>query len=267
MLGLLATALTFSAVSRCRDSLALKDGTLHGLVKERQRFFFDGLSSSVMEGSLTQLSQVKPGGHELRREVVVHHQRERILAAVVELVAESGYRSLTVARILKRAGVAKLKFYELFSSKEDAFLAAYDAGLEQVTAALAEALADAADSPAGRIAAGIGALLSFFDEHPALARAGVLEAPSVGQAMGDRRGRTLAAFTPLLAGAREGGGGGGAELPAGLEESVLDGLYWLLYDAILTGKPKKLAKLKPALVEFALLPFLGPLAAAEAAAA
>jgi AcrR family transcriptional regulator len=217
-----------------------------------------------MEGSLSRLSQLTPGGHELRREVVVHHQRERILAAAVDLVAESGYRALTVAAILKRAGISKLKFYELFNSKQDAFLAAYDAGLEDAASRVAAALDSAGAAPAERVNAGFAGLLSFLDERPTLARAAVLEAPSLGPAMGDRRERTLAAFAPLLAGARE--SGGEAELPGNLEESVLDGLYWVLYDAVLTGKPKQLVKLRPALVEFALLPFLGPLAAGEAAA-
>ena len=217
-----------------------------------------------MEGSLSQLSQVKPGGHELRREVVVHHQRERILGAVVDLVAESGYRALTVATLLKRAGISKLKFYELFHSKQDAFLAAYDAGLADAAGQVREALAAAGDSPAERVDTGIAALLGFLDERPALARAAVLEAPSLGPAMGERRQATIDAFAVLLAGARE--AGGDAELPDNLEESVLDGLYWLVYDAVLTGKPKRLAGLRPALVEFALVPFVGPLAAVQAAA-
>jgi AcrR family transcriptional regulator len=216
-----------------------------------------------MDGSLSQLSQVKPGGHELRREVVVHHQRERILAAVVELVAERGYRAVSVAAIVKRAGTARLKFYDLFGSKEDCFLAAYDTGLEQTSARIEEALADAGDSPAERVDAGIGAVLGFLDERPDLARAVVLEAPSLGAAMGGRREATLAAFTPLFDGARP--RGKKTKLPANLEESVLDGLYWLLYDAILSGKPKRLAKLRPALVEFALMPF-GPVAAAQTSA-
>jgi AcrR family transcriptional regulator len=219
------------------------------------------LSSAEMEGSLSQLSQVTPGGHELRREVVVHHQRERILVAVVELVAEHGYRGVSVAAIVKRAGTGRLKFYALFGSKQDCFLAAYDAGLEQATQRVGEALEGAGDSLADRVDAGIGALLEFLDERPDLARAVVLEAPSLGSAMGDRRQATLQAFAPLFAGARE--GAKRAELPTNLEESVLDGLYWLLYDAILSGKPKRLAKLRPALVEFALLPFVGPAAAGE----
>jgi AcrR family transcriptional regulator len=217
-----------------------------------------------VERSFSQTQQVKPGGHELRREVVVHHQRERILLATVDLVAESGYRALTVAAILKRAAISKLKFYELFDSKQDAFLAAYDAGLAEADARVGEALAAAGESLAERAAAGIGALLDLLDERPSLARAAVLEAPSLGPAMGDRRERTLAVFAPLFSGARE--AGGAEELPDNLGESVLDGIYWLLYDAVLTGRPKKLAKLRPALVEFAILPFPGPLAAARAAA-
>lgn len=218
-----------------------------------------------MEGSLSQLSQLTPGGHQLRREVVVHHQRERILAAVVDLVAERGYRAVTVAAIVKQAGTARLKFYENFSSKQDCFLAAFDAGLEQVAGRVGEACDAAGDALPARLSAGIAALLDLLGERPALARACLLEAPVLGTAMAGRREQALAAFAPMLAGAREQSGGEG-ELPVNLEESVLDGLYWLLYDAILSGEPQPLGELRPALVEFALLPFLGP-AAAQAAAA
>lgn len=223
-------------------------------MKERQRFLSLRAILGRMARSLSQLSQVKPGGHELRREVVVHHQRERILAAVVELVAESGYRNVSVAMIVKRARTGRLKFYELFDSKEDCFLAAYDAGLEEAGGRVGAALEAGDRSFADRLDAGIGALLEFLDARPDLARAMVVEAPLLGAAMGDRQESTLAIFRPLLAGARE--GAKKAKLPAEVEESVLDGLYWLLYDAILAGKPKRLAKLRPALVEFALMPFV-----------
>jgi AcrR family transcriptional regulator len=233
-------------------------------MKERQRFLSIGLSSIAMDGSLSQTSRVKPGGHDLRREVVVHHQRRRVLTAVAELVAEQGYRATTVSAIIKRAGIAKLKFYELFDSKQDAFLAAIDAGLAEAGERVSSACEGAGDSPAARVDAGIAALLAFCAERPALARAAILEAPSLGTEAGDRRAAALAAFAPLLAGARE-QGGGGDELPADLEQSVLDGLYWLLYESLLSAKPKRIEKLRPALVEFALLPFLGPVAAAAAA--
>jgi AcrR family transcriptional regulator len=217
-----------------------------------------------MEGSLSQTRQVTPGGHDLRREVVAHHQRERILTATVELVAEVGYRALTVAAILKRAAISKLKFYELYGGKEEAFLAALDAGLAEAGERVAKATQAAGEDFAVRADAGIGALLAFCAERPALTRAAVLEGPSLGPAAGDRHEQALVAFAPIFAGAREAAGRG--SLPQGLEQTTLDGLYWILYEALLSGKPKRIEKLRPALVEFALMPFLGPVVAARAAA-
>jgi AcrR family transcriptional regulator len=209
-----------------------------------------------MEGSLSRLSQLKPGGHALRREVVVHHQRERILTATIALVAARGYRSVSVAAIVGEAGVSRLKFYENFGSKQDAFLAAFDAGLEQAAARVAAATEEAGGQATDRVAAGIGALLDLLSARPDLARALIVEAPLLGVEIADRRERAEAAFAPLLEGLRPAKGAN--NLPAGTEASVLDGLYWLLYDALLSGKPKKITALRPALVEFALTPFLGP---------
>jgi AcrR family transcriptional regulator len=207
--------------------------------------------------------RARPGAHPLRREVVVHHRRERILTAAVELIAERGYRTTTVADIIKRAGVAKLKFYENFSSKSDCFLAAYDRGLGEATRRVGEACEQHPASFPERVSAGLAALLDYAATEPALARACIVEAPSLGAAMGGAREQALAAFAPLLRGARQ--EAGEAELPPSLEESVFDGLYWLLYDAILTGAPDPIDQLRPQLVEFALLPFLGAAAAADAA--
>ncbi len=204
-----------------------------------------------MEGSLSQVSRVQPGGHELRREVVVHHQRERMLTAAVELIAERGYRAVTVADIVKRAATARLKFYENFSSKEDCFFAAYDRAFEEARHRVAQATEGAGDSFPEQVSAGLAALLAYIAEQPGLARACVLEAPALGPAMQERNQQALAAFAELLRGGRE--GAQSAELPAGVEESVLGGLYWLIYQAILSGKPKRIEDLHSELVEFALL--------------
>ncbi len=200
----------------------------------------------------------------MRREVVVHHQRERILAATVALVAERGYRAVSVAAIVKEAGVSRLKFYENFGSKQDAFLAAFDQGLEQASATMAAAVAAAAADLPTRVGTGIGSLLDFLSARPDLALAAIVEAPSLGVEIPGRRERALAAFAPLLDGARE--LAGGTELPRDVEETVLDGLYWLLYEALLEQAPRSLEELRPGLVEFALLPFLGAAGAREAAA-
>lgn len=212
-----------------------------------------------MEGSFSQISQVKPGGHVLRREVVVHHQRERILTATVNLVGTRGYRAVSVAAIVAEAGVSRLKFYENFGSKQDAFVAAFEDGLEDLRARLSRTCEEAGVEWSGRVVAGIGALLDFLAGRPELARAMIVEAPMLGQEMADAPERTGAALAPLLAGARD--SKSAAKLPPGTEESVLDGLYWLLYDALLSDRPESIKALGPALVEFVVLPFRGTSAA------
>lgn len=225
-----------------------------------------GAILSLMEGSSPlRLSRAQPGGHQLRREVLVHHQRERIVAAAAELIAERGYRAVSVADIVKRAAIARAKFYENFSSKEDCFFAAYDRALAEVLRRVGEASAAPGASFAERVSAGLAALLAYMSEQPDLARACLLEAPSLGPALAERRERAREGFAALLRGGRE--EVAGAELPDGTEDAVLGGLYWLLYNALLSGRPKRIEKLHPELVEFALLPFLGPAGASRAAAA
>lgn len=212
-----------------------------------------GAILTVMEGSLSQVSGARPGAHPLRREVVTHHQRERMLTAVMELVAERGYRSVSVADIVKRAATARLKFYENFSSKQDCFFAAYDRAFEEALHRVGEACEEAGDSFPARVSAGIGALLTFIAAEPAQARACIVEAPSLGPDMEGRGARAREGFAALLHGGRE--AAGETELPENVEESVLGGLYWLLYHALLSGEPERIEDLGPELTDFALAPF------------
>jgi AcrR family transcriptional regulator len=212
--------------------------------------------SAMTERAATPLTGVRPGGHELRGEFVAHHQRRRITNATAALVAESGYRALTVGRIIKQAGVAKLKFYELFDSKADAFLAVLDEVISGAAETVGEACEGAGDRLPDRLDAGIAALLAYCSERPAATRAVVLEGPALA-GLADRRAEAArAAFAPLLEGRI-----GTRRPPDGWRDGVLDGLYWILYEAILSGRPKQLGKLRSSMVEFALLPVLGPGAA------
>jgi AcrR family transcriptional regulator len=195
--------------------------------------------------------------------VIVHHQRERMLVAAVELIAERGYRLVSVADIVKRAAIARAKFYANFSSKEDCFFVAYDRAVEEALRLVAAAC-EQSDGPfPERLRAGLAALLEHLAADPALARACVVEAPSVGPAGEERRDRTLQSFADLVRAGR--GGEGEAEAPAALEESVLGGVYWLIYHAILSGEPKSLKDLLPGLTEFSLISLVGPDAALGAA--
>lgn len=66
------------------------------------------------------------GPHGMKREEVARNQRARLYGAMIETVAEYGYRETTVAQLVKLAGVSRRAFYEQFSNKEQCFLATYD---------------------------------------------------------------------------------------------------------------------------------------------
>ena len=72
------------------------------------------------------------GRHNLSREQVLRSQRERMLEAMIDTVAEQGYNATTIVEVARRAAVARKTFYEHFGDKETCFLAANDWLLERL---------------------------------------------------------------------------------------------------------------------------------------
>lgn len=205
---------------------------------------------------------VRPGGHPLRPEVVAHHLQQRILAGAATAFAERGYRQTSVADIVKAAAIARKRFYAQFSSKEDCFFALYDAATAAALEAVAAACAGSDEEFPERVRAGIAALLAEIEADRDRARACLVEGPAVGPAIAPRFEKLIADFAALLRSGR--GAEANAELPETVEETVVGGLYWLLYHALLEERPKQVRRLRPQLVEFSLIPFVGADAAAAA---
>jgi len=207
----------------------------------------------------------RPGGHALRPEVVAHHKRQQIIGGAAKAFAERGYRQTSVADIVKASRIARGSFYEHFGSKEECFFALYD----EVTAAALERVGRACEQSVEefpeRVGAGIGALLETIEADPDVARVCVVEGPAVGPAITARFEKLIGDFAELLRAGRK--DGASSEFPATVEETVVGGVYWLLYYALLEGRPKKMSRLRPQLVEFSLIPFVGAEAAGAAAAA
>jgi AcrR family transcriptional regulator len=193
---------------------------------------------------------------------VAHHQRQRILTGAASVFAGRGYRQASVADIVKAAAIARGRFYDNFASKEDCFFALYDsvtaATLEGVSRACAESTGDFPE----RVSAGIGALLEAIEDDHEAARSCIVEGPAVGPAINDRFEKLIGDFASLLRSGR--GDRGSSDLPETVEETVVGGLYWLLYHALLEKRPKRISRLRPQLVEFSLIPFVGAAAAAAA---
>jgi AcrR family transcriptional regulator len=209
--------------------------------------------------------RVQPGGHRLPREVVERHQRQRILVGAAKAVAEEGYRQASVADIVKAAAIARARFYENFSSKQDCFFSLYD----ECTATTLEVVSEACRSEgeadfADRVRVALEALVGHLGTDPVMARAILVEGPAVGPPITSRFESLIGGFADLLRKGRP--EPSGVELPETIEETVVGGLYWLLYSAILEESPKTLEEMLPQLTEFLLLPFVGADAARRATA-
>lgn len=117
------------------------------------------------------------GPHDLTREQVQASQRQRILDATLEAVGEYGYAAATVAHVTKAAGVSRTTFYEQFSSKQDAFLTAYDEFGEQF---LTEIAGVTTTTPAETMSTAAERLVDWGQRRPLASRAFLVEIHAVG---------------------------------------------------------------------------------------
>lgn len=206
-----------------------------------------------------------PGRHPLSREFIAQHQRVRIINGLALEASEKGYRAVTVADIVRRAGIARNTFYENFRSKEECFLAAQqyamNGALEQVVDAAGEI-----DNWPQRVEAGLAAFLDYVAREPALARTCMVEALAAGPDSVNCYEESLQAFVSLFRIGRD-VSPRGKDLPATLEEALIGGVFWILYQRLLLAETGRIESLLPELVEFALTPYLGAEASREVAAA
>lgn len=174
-----------------------------------------------------------------------------------------GYRAVTVADIVRRAGIARNTFYDNFSSKEDCYLAAYEFAVEEALRRVVAAAGEIETWPA-RVNAGLAAFLHYVAAEPALARTCIVEVLSVGPAATERYERSVQSFVQLFRLGRK-VSPHGEELPDTLEETIVGGLFWIIYQRIVMGQAERIEELLPELVEFSLTPYLGAEAAKRVA--
>lgn len=144
-------------------------------------------------------TKLPAGPHGLEPELVTRIQRERILDAITKVVAEIGYQAATVRKVLDRARISNVTFYELFDDKEQCFAAAYDEAIDQAFERVREACgAEALAPPAQRLDAALDALLGFLAEEPEVARLCVVEVLAAGPAGRERRAATMDRFAAMM---------------------------------------------------------------------
>src|SRR3954464_1129257 len=143
------------------------------------------------------VTRLPRGRHGLTREQVVGSQRGRIFRAMAETMAGKGYAATSVSEVLRAAGVSRETFYEQFTSKEDCFIAAFEAAVESVLGAMGEAR-EASGPPIDRFSRGLRAYLDALAEDPAFARMLLIEVYAAGPAAMRRRGELQQRFVDTL---------------------------------------------------------------------
>jgi AcrR family transcriptional regulator len=207
------------------------------------------------------MERLPRGRHGLSPQFVAQNQRERLIAALIDSLADVGYQKTTVSLIGQRAAVSKSDFYKHFESKDDCFIAAYDTATERIHERVTGACArHARNDWSGRVLDGITTLISLLADEPAIATIALVEGLRVGRGVYDRYQAAIESYVPYL---REGAppAPDGEPVPEATDEAVAGGIASLLGRRVLAGETERLGEMLPDVLGFALTPYLG---AAEA---
>ena len=144
-----------------------------------------------------ELAVLPRGRHTLTRGQVKAAQRERLMVAISELMAEHGYRNVSVGDIVGRAGVSRSAFYTCFTGKEDCAFAAYDRFIDVLLSAIAQRTADASDWDEFIVAL-LDGYVSTLVRDLVVARAFQIEMDAVGPEARERRRQALLRFAVFI---------------------------------------------------------------------
>jgi AcrR family transcriptional regulator len=155
------------------------------------------LSKSEMAFSSKLPGALPRGRHNLPREQVSDAQRERLLAAVTELLAARGYRGFGIGQIATRAGVSLGAFYECFGGMDECVFAGYDRFIEVLLEKMAAV--EVPDDDRGRLVAGLlGAYFETLQQDLVVARAYQVEIDALGPPARERRRDALTLFATYI---------------------------------------------------------------------
>lgn len=166
---------------------------------------------------------------------------------------DRGFEATTVAGIVRRAGVSRRTFYQLFSDRQACLLECYDDAISRIRpAVLAAYSTDGAWQE--RIRAALNVILGFLDAEPQLARLCVVDVLAAGPRGLDRRRAVLDA----LATAVRSGRAPGSDEPSPLSAEVLvGGALVAVHTRLLDPEHPPLLGLSSALMSVIVLPYLG----------
>lgn len=178
--------------------------------------------------------------------------RDRILDAVIELMAERGYRAMTITDIAQRGAVSLTTFYDRFAGKDDAVVAALRRSVNRVVDVIAPAFRSERDWPHG-MAAALDAFFAYLVIEQPFARFGGVDVHLGSRLVVDVREQLLTTAQAFFAeGFRE-----HPEVPPIAGEAIGAAIDALLFDQIAHWGSATLYDTAPIATYLVLVPFVG----------
>ncbi len=232
-------------------------------VRRRTKPTGEGQARRASERALQAEGRLPSGRHDLPRHFIIKNQRERIVDATAEIVAEKGLAALTIPEIAKRANVSHQTFYEMYPTKQDAFLGAQKVGLHQALGIAVEAFENYTDDWPRGVGAGMRALLEYLAGERSHAHLTVVDTFAASPQAIEIRDTALTAFASYLQPGFHFAEGNKA--PQIAPEAIAGGIWQVLHHYIEHDLFDELLGAIPQLTYFVLTPFLGPAEAAKIA--
>lgn len=212
--------------------------------------------SPSTQGLLDEDGRLRRGPKLHPREHVEEVQRERLLSATVEVVAERGYAGLTVAQVIDRAGVSRRTFYELFKDCDDCFLATFEWGIAQLSSLVVESYLEESSWHNG-VRAGLQTMLGFLDVEHGWARLLVVESLQAGGQVVAARLSALEHLSVVLEGRRPREDSGHTPLPLAAK-AIVGGSAWIIYSHLISYQSSSsLMSLQAPIMALIVLAYLG----------
>jgi AcrR family transcriptional regulator len=182
--------------------------------------------------------------------------RERIILATALAIRAKGYQDISVGDIVAGAGVSRRRFYNEFSSKADAYVAAYELVFQRVLGATAPAFFAQRDWRE-RVWHAARAFTGMIAREPLLTYLGLVECYAIGPDFTLRVHDTQLAFTLFLEDGyrqrRE-----AQSLPRSFSPLVAATIFEVAFHASRRGPRFDARRVQPLAVYIALAPFIGP---------
>ena len=214
------------------------------------------MSMQALPGRASRVTADAPPASVTRTSAHVD-QRRRLLRAIGELVADRGYADVTVELIVKRARVSYKTFYKHYRSKEECFVALFEAAYSATEEKIGERLNGRGLSWSEEVVVALRTLIEAIVADPVMARAVIVESLTVGPAITARYEQATKFFAPLLRAGRE-QNPRGKELPETIEDTLAGSIIWSAYERLIVDRAEELTDYLPVLIELVLRTYLGP---------